>query len=441
MGLLNLAPFSFPGVNAWATENHLNWGTTIRMFMQSAALGHGRINVIAILLVAGFFCLRSPVYSNSVIELPLPTGSFPVGTMILYWTDSSRVEKMSGKEGSHRELIAQLWYPARPTSNAVYAPYIPNIDTILAHRRQLEAQNFNRVYLDLAKALRTHAILNAEISDAKQKYPVVIFSHGNGAIRSVYTNFMEELASHGYVVVSLDHPYGAAVVAFSDGRVIIQPNDWNTLQPFADRVSTWAADQRFALDQIEKLAAPGSVFTGHLDLDHIGVMGHSLGGISAAKTCSMDQRFKACVNLDGGTGEMSDALESELRQPFMLLTKPGASVVQATDKQLAAWGLSRKQYEELMQKSTSQREAIQQKIKSTAYQIIIRGAEHNSFSDTRLLEGDNRGIDARRALRIINDYVLAFLDKNLTGDKGQLLDNSSPSYPEVTIKIFKPELH
>jgi hypothetical protein len=92
-----------------------------------------------------------------------------------------------------------------------------------------------------------------------------------------------------------------------------------------------------------------------------------------------------------------------------------------------------------MQKSSNESDAVQRKIKSIAYQVIIKGAEHNSFSDTRFLEHDNRGIDARRALRIINDYVLAFLDKNLKGDKDKLLDNASSAYPEVTIKVFNPK--
>src|SRR5262249_49365982 len=321
------------------------------------------------LLAASLLCLLSPAYSKPVTELPVPTGPFPIGTMILNWTDTSRIEKMSSRDGAHRELVAQSWYPARPpVGKAAYVPYIPNLDSMLAHREQLEVLKFNRAYLELGKTLHTHAVLNAELSPVQQKYPVVIFSHGNGAIRSVYTNFLEELASHGYVVIALDHPYGAAVVAFPDGGIVVQPSDWNAQEAFADRVDTWTADQRFALDEVEQLAASGSLFSGHLDLDRVGVMGHSLGGISAARTCSLDPRFKACINLDGGTGEMSDALESGLPQPFMFVTKQGPSVAQVTEKQLTSWGLSRKQYEQLMQKSSNQKDAVLRRIKSIAYQ-------------------------------------------------------------------------
>ena len=47
---------------------------------------------------------------------------------------------------------------------------------------------------------------------------MVLFSPGLAGVRSQNTAWAQELASHGYVVVALDHPYDSAAVVLADGR-------------------------------------------------------------------------------------------------------------------------------------------------------------------------------------------------------------------------------
>jgi len=255
---------------------------------------------------------------------------------------------------------------------------------------------------------------------------------------------MEDLASHGYVVAGIDHPYGVAIVAFPDGRVAIQQastaNKEN--QPsFEERLRVRVLDMGFVLDQIERLDAhdPEGRFTGRIDLQRVGAFGHSLGGVSAVVACAGDRRFKAAINMDGGTGELSDNLERGIEQPFMLLTKEASqAITKPDDKQLASWGMSREQYDAFMARDTQRKKAIvSERVKSVAYKVTLQHASHMNFSDAPLLEGDNRRIDARRALRIVCDYTLAFFNQHLKNAKSSLLDGPSPDYPEVTLDIYR----
>ena len=378
------------------------------------------------------------------IDLPAPSGPYAVGTVIVHWVDPSRPEPMARDVASRRELLVQIWYPAQTNNATALAQYIPEFDRIYPYRKTLNERGLSLLPggFERLKSLRTHSQLGAALSDKQPRYPVLIFSPGNSVPRSLYTIQMEELASHGYVVAGVDHPYGVAIVAFPDGRVAIQADMRENQPPFEERVALRAADVRFVLNQLERLAEhdPEQRFTGSLDLGRVGIFGHSLGGVGAVQAGSLDRRFRAVLNLDGGTGEMSDNVERNLEQPFMLMVKAQRATPRATDEQLAAWGLSRSQYEALMTKDTERKEASYRKIRAPAYRVIIQGAEHTTFSDAPLLEGEYRGkgIEPKRSLRIISAYMLAFFNKFLRNEDSSLLDGPSTSYPEVSLERYGP---
>src|SRR5205085_7286857 len=78
-----------------------------------------------------------------------------------------------------------------------------------------------------------------------------------------------------------------------------------------------AADSRFVLDQLDRLARlePSSPLAGHLDLQHVGIVGHSIGGATAVQVMAGDPRFKVGVNLDGKLfGTQPNA---RLNRPFL----------------------------------------------------------------------------------------------------------------------------
>ena len=125
-----------------------------------------------------------------MFRLPAPTGPYPVGTSILYFKDSTRIEDAAPAAGSARELMVQLWYPALPSHNR------------LARYRELRETNTISSYQSV---LLTNSRLNAQVTQAGTPFPVILFNHAWRGRRTNDTFLTEELASHGYVVASIDH--------------------------------------------------------------------------------------------------------------------------------------------------------------------------------------------------------------------------------------------
>src|SRR5436305_12572032 len=133
------------------------------------------------------------------------TGAYPIGTKIFYLPDSSRPDPVTSK--APRELMVQLWYPAKPSGEAL-APYVTKA---LADAMKQDQTEPNDV-IDSWAALKTHAHLEAPIADRGPKFPLIFLSPGLGFSRALYTSWAEELASLGYVVVAVDHPYTGLTV-------------------------------------------------------------------------------------------------------------------------------------------------------------------------------------------------------------------------------------
>ena len=142
-----------------------------------------------------------------------------------------------------------------------------------------------------------------------------------------------------------------------------------------------SADQRFVLDQVERLnrSDPYQRFTRRLDLKRVGMAGHSKGFVS--QTCGTDTRFSACLNLDG-VPALAER-KNGFRQPFMTM-RDGNDSPRTTP--------------------------IYENLRNVGYDVLIRGAGHNSYLDLPLLDEFNYEIDPIRSRRIINAYMLAFFD-------------------------------
>src|SRR3984957_15089537 len=140
-----------------------------------------------------------------MFSLPKPTGTYPVGTRIIYLKDSSRTEDKAEKPGTARELVVQLWYPADPSKNHL-AAYEKRSETIpLTSYRSV---------------LWTNSREDAPVAARGGPFHVLLFNHGWAGRRTQDTFLTEDLASHGYVVASIDHTYNAARVELPGDRIV-----------------------------------------------------------------------------------------------------------------------------------------------------------------------------------------------------------------------------
>ena len=337
--------------------------------------------------------LTSPAAAEAALTLPAPTGPEPVGTATVRLVDTSRSEPFAA--GKRREVVMQLWYPARARGGSP-APYLT-----AAEARVLKG-GF-RVSASVLVHTRTHAALEAPGKPGRR--PLVLLSPGLGLGRVFASVIAVDLASAGYVVAAFDHPYDSAAVELRDGTVAM-----SRVQPpggIPRAVAVRVADMRFVLDRIVVLAARFGV---GVDRGHVGVVGHSLGGTAAARLMAADARVDAGVDLDGS---LLTPVPGALSRPFLIFSAEGGTFADPTIVR------------------------FRRSLRGPHPWLLLHDAGHLAFSDIVALapqltpaargQFDLGRIDARRAVIVQRAVLRAFLDRYLRGRAVAL-----PSYPELS---------
>ncbi|MER7282150.1 acetylhydrolase [Dactylosporangium sp. NPDC000244] len=347
--------------------------------------------------------------------LPAPTGPYPIGTVALHLVDRSRPDPVAGP-GHYRELMVSVWYPARDVARYPRAVWMS--DPLMRALLQL-----NEIPADpVAAPPITAGHVGAPVRHSGGQLPVVVFSHEAHDQRADTTIVVQELASHGYLVVTVDHTYDA-FVEFPDGRRLA-PLDGDYYLGARD----FALDIPYVLDCIGRLAAghnpdadgkplPAGL-GGAPDPRRIGMFGASKGGTATALLMGMDPRVRAGLSLDG---PMEPLITSDLDRPFMLMT---ADYTRATPPVAQFWS------------------------HLTGWKLNVQadGAVHNAYDDYQVLLPQIAAavgvsdevlrtwigtLDPGRAVRIQQAYPLAFFDLHLRHQRQRLLEGPCPAFPEV----------
>jgi hypothetical protein len=393
-----------------------------------------RKSTIYKLLIALWLCLMTGI-TEAQVEITFPdlSGPYQVGKMEYHLADEARDEIFTEDPNDKRELMTMIYYPGQPEANAPTAPYT---NETLAGALGISPDLLNQIY--------PHAYAEIPVSQAEVSYPVVIFSPGMLNLPLSYSVTLEDLASNGYIVVSISHPYSTAITVFPDNRVVLSNpggSQLHTDSEEADAITrakvlgVWVDDIQFVLDQLEQINLNDPLLGGHLDLAKVGMFGHSFGGETAVETSSRDSRLKATLSLDSQvTGSV---LESGITQPFMILRSEKLSL---TDAELQAAGVTREQFEAMYTAMDAPINSIYEEAE-TGYRLSLQGSTHDTYTTDYLLLAalfpsqfppEAIGtIDPVRAVAIIDTYVVAFFDKHLKGKEVPLLDAASPDYPEV----------
>ena len=272
--------------------------------------------------------------------------------------------------------------------------------------------------------------------------PLVIFSHGAfGYYQSNASTFLE-LASHGYAVISLDHPYHSFFTKDSDGKTItvdmgffqsamkIGGNDDMPEAEAYDMTSKWMAlresDMNVVIDQVKAAGEAGEVpDTWHcdgnaadrvlsvlnaIDYNKIGLMGHSLGGATAVTVGRRDD-ISAAVDLDGTMlGEETGVKDGVIRTNELPYDKPLLSID------------SESHHQSMVEAEEAGYVYVNNVILDNAvngYETYFKGAAHMNFTDLPLFSpplakllgtGD---VDAGECIDQVNSLVLGFFDSFL----------------------------
>lgn len=357
-------------------------------------------------------------------EYPTPTGEYAVGTTVVEWTDPDRPETWTTEPDDVRTLQAQLWYPAEASPDQVER-------ALSMGRSETEANvvaeafadylGFPRFVLDGAVAARGNAVFDAPVTSGKERFPVVLFTPGMGVGRTTNTAWAEELASHGYVVAALDHPYDSATVMFADGRTVHRGahpyrSDAEAYRLGERMAAVKAADLSSALTYLTRLDTGDvdSALAGRLDTDRAAVAGMSAGVGGAFQVARTDNRFSAVVALDGYP---YDANPGPYDQPVLALTQQIG--LEDNPKYLPA-------LEKMLKHGTA-----------TGYLLTIPGTAHPTFTDAPLwmppipsLVGT---LGRTKGNQIITELTIGFLDAELR--------NRSVDLPALLSKHGKPTVY
>ncbi|EST36707.1 alpha/beta hydrolase family protein [Streptomyces roseochromogenus] len=355
------------------------------------------------------------------LTLPAPTGQYRVGTVDLHLIDPHRTDPWL--PGSlPRELMVSLWYPATHTAHYPAAPWMQS--AAAAHLLAAMQVPPNTVTLPT-----TAGHTGAPVDHKAGKLPVVLYSPGRGSDRATGTALAEDLASRGYVVVTLDDTHEDGEVQFPGGRVETSTMPPGT--PATHVVAVRVADTRFVIDQLAAIVHGHNPDVDHIPLPHglahaidmnrIGMFGASLGGGTVPAAMQADSRIRAGADLDGQF--FGPEITRGLNRPFLLFSSQHHN---RNDD--GSWA------------------TFWNHLHGDRYDLKLRGAEHLSFLDWEAFFHEAPGafhqtpaslvqalgpIAPDRAIEIQRVYLAAFFDKELRHEHSHLLDGPSRHYPEV----------
>ncbi|MBX9880374.1 MAG: hypothetical protein K2X73_00225 [Sphingomonas sp.] len=308
-------------------------GPSRRWWRRGVAIALGSLGLLVVALPLALFPL---------FDLPSPRGPGRIGVADLHLIDRARADPLFG---SARKIMVRAWYPATPHGDGAPARYVsrrfaaalldPDAPLVVLHHLPR-----------IGTAGRTGLAITPGV------HPVVIFLPGYQAFVAQSTTLARDLASAGYVVLSVASPGDASVVDSPDGRVRTfrrhrlldhlagitrfadafecdLPSEQGLR--FAREVNRLTPDPGRELDLIagdaasvpDRVAGGGlGALDGHVDPNRVAIVGMSFGGAAAARLCSRDRRCRAGVNLDGFM--FGDLQGREIGRPFMVVAN-GAS--------------------------------------------------------------------------------------------------------------------
>ncbi|MCY7914323.1 alpha/beta hydrolase family protein [Bacillus haynesii] len=387
------------------------------------------------LAVSAFLSVYLPVF-----DLPKPDGAYSVGTKTFLLTDQGREETLTKNPHDKRELMVQVSYPAQGLNGQKQAPLFPEDPSTFHKYIERFADGFGlpAFALDYWRYIKTNSYENAAISSAEDRYPVVVISHGFGTSRLLHASQAEHLASHGFIAVAIDHTYSTMATAFPGGRVtgLTTEQYMNGVSENSSKLGNiWTQDADFVINQLDQLNR--DAFEGKLDMDNIGMMGHSFGGATAFNTAYSNPGIKAGINMDGSLYNVNG--KQAISKPFLFMEsssfmniKNKALSGKISDEEIKNSGLTKEEFNKMIEERKKEYKIIDQ-----ASMVYIEGTEHYNFTDLQLYSkllkqlGMTGDIDGARSADIVNRYVLDFFNKHLKGTGGDLISKPNPSYPEV----------
>ena len=332
--------------------------------------------------------------------LPPINGDLGIGVKKYHIIDESRDEILTQDPDDIREFVIKIWYPTDKKIEGEWYEYMTEIMfKWLMGRAPIPLPMVSE---NAFEDVKPHGKINVPISSDTNSFPVIIFAHGLDGTLEIYSSFIEDLVSNGYIVVSINHPYVAGVVEFPDGRIIYYQDFYsqNDSNYASNALRTIVEDAKYVLDYIEILNETDSIFKNRMNLDKIGMYGHSFGGASTSICCYEDERIDCGLTLDGVSYE--NLLPDGVTKPFFMMTADGRY-------------------------NSSGVEYIWNKQETNIYRMSIHGSSHYGYTDVGLLLSHMLPlipqkilgfgtVDPKLMIEIVRLFIIDFFNIYLKGE-------------------------
>ena len=378
--------------------------------------------------------------SKNKFNKPMPTGEYAVGTFS-YTVYNDREEKMYNAIGTKRSIPVKVYYPVSKESveGLPKARYMSKATVDAIRKNFYVPINYEKVESDGTN--RSECYENAPFIEGG-RFPLILFNYGYSSFLEANTYLLIELASHGYIVASVGHPYEGMVTTLDDGTVYKQAKGLSSkvYSPFLpstiallklqkakgtneelwerfdamqkkynrflmDRIPEWELDTKAALKYLKEN------YPGRIDLENgIGVTGHSFGGATAYALCEDEPETFTCgINIDGGLFGNHDG--KVITAPFLQMNceanKTAVTVAFVKNK-------------------------------NVAYHAVLRDMQHLGFSDLKHvipLKSQVGKLDPDTAHKTVCGIHLEFFDAYLKKAKGKPVFENSDA---VTFTEYEP---
>lgn len=410
------------------------------------------VAILVILLLAGgmFF------YWNYLTPIKgmAPSGAYKVGTINFDFEFHSALTK------SPRKLNIKAWYPSH--SDEGQRDLVQSPKTALAVVKIFDMPEF------LASSDLSHSYIDVPIAENQSPYPVIIFNHGFASFPTQNTVQMQNLASHGYIVLTIAHPGISLVTEYSDGTSVAYDQQHPAYQAYNSSVTDldnagrifdellqnvnmegefdafwrdfdkirqselysglqgvfkqWIEDSNSLTNAIAngQIGALNPLIGTHMSRQKIGIFGHSLGGVTASFASMSNDNIIASLNLDAPPLYSVDINGLNLNKPSCYLM---SDILLMGGKSLDL----RYTNVPLLKKSSA-----------FGCNAVYKNASHLSFTDMNYigvmkLLGQLGKVDQQKIGEELNHMILWFFDSQL---KGQTQEYTPQHADIVEIEYF-----
>ena len=369
--------------------------------------------------------------------MPAPTGEYAVGTFT-YTVENDREEVLN--PGTMRSVAARVYYPVLKED----VKGLPKATALTGNMIKGFRSSFKVV-----PVVGKHPEINLSecYADAPEipgkKFPLIMFNHGYNSYREGNSFLCIDLASHGYVVISVAHSMEGLCTELDDGTVLFfdkslsgkmyKPmlrgllamyrlmkaggSNEELAQRFDEaqnkycrfmmgRLPEWIKDNEAALEYAKKNLADLIDFT-----KGAGVSGHSMGGNTAYALCARNDDFVCGINLDGALfGDYTNDIQ---KKPFLQISCRDNENVAAR---------------------------VYVRHTKPVYKVLFRDMRHMGFADAKVLT-PMKSVVGKLDPDMMHKYLckchLEFFDTYLKGMKEAPDIRSNDT---ITVSVYPPDI-